>query len=83
MAGEYNETIYEQRSSLIRNGLTYKTSLTDELSIDVLLDRSLEIQIIKVCLHPIYGYFHDRGNSFYDPALGETTGHLKRNKTTL
>ena len=35
--GVYNEQTYEQRSSLIRNGLTYKGSLTEDLSIDVLL----------------------------------------------
>ncbi|OUN65148.1 hypothetical protein B5G13_11080 [Butyricimonas sp. An62] len=80
--GEYNETTYEQRSSLIRNGLTYKTSLTDELSIDVLLGQEFRNTNYKGLSSNIYGYFHDRGNSFYDPALGETTGHLKRNKTT-
>ena len=28
------------------------------------------------------GYMHDRGNIFYEPALGENTGHLARNKMT-
>ena len=80
--GVYNETTYEQRSSLIRNGLTYKGSLMDDLSIDVLLGQEFRNTNYKGLTSNIYGYFHDRGNTFYEPALGESTGHLKRNKTT-
>ncbi len=80
--GVYNETTYEQRSSLIRNGLTYKGSLMDDLSIDVLLGQEFRNTNYKGLTSNIYGYFHDRGNTFYKPALGESTGHLKRNKTT-
>ena len=80
--GVYNETTYEQRSSLIRNGLTYKGSLMDDLSIDVLLGQEFRNTNDKGLTSNIYGYFHDRGNTFYEPALGESTGHLKRNKTT-
>ena len=80
--GVYNETTYEQRSSLIRNGLTYKGSLMDDLSIDVLLGQEFRNTNYKGLTSNIYGYFHDRGNTFYEPVLGESTGHLKRNKTT-
>lgn len=80
--GVYNETTYEQRASLIRNGLTYKGSLTEDLSIDVLLGQEFRNTNYKGLESNIYGYFHDRGNTFYEPALGESTGHLKRNKTT-
>ena len=80
--GVYNETTYEQRSSLIRNGLTYKGSLVENLSIDVLLGQEFRNTNYKGLTSNIYGYFHDRGNTFYEPALGESTGHLKRNKTT-
>lgn len=79
--GVYNETTYEQRSSLIRNGLTYKGSLVENLSIDVLLGQEFRNTNYKGLTSNIYGYFHDRGNTFYEPALGESTGHLKRNKT--
>ena len=80
--GVYNETTYEQRSSLIRNGLTYKGSLVENLSIDVLLGQEFRNTNYKGLTSNVYGYFHDRGNTFYEPALGESTGHLKRNKTT-
>ena len=80
--GVYNETTYEQRSSLIRNGLTYKGSLVDDLSIDVLLGQEFRNTNYKGLTSNIYGYFRNRGNTFYEPALGEATGHLKRNKAT-
>ena len=71
--GVYNETTYEQRSSLIRNGLTYKGSLMDDLSIDVLLGQEFRNTNYKGLTSNIYGYFHDRGNTFYEPALVEST----------
>ena len=80
--GVYNEQTYEQRSSLIRNGLTYKGSLTEDLSIDVLLGQEFRNTNYKGLKSNTFGYFHDRGNTFYEPALGESTGHLKRNKVT-
>ena len=80
--GVYNETTYEQRSSLIRNGLTYKGSLTEDLSIDVLLGQEFRNTNYKGLKSNNYGYFHDRGNTFYEPALGESTGNLQRNKVT-
>ena len=80
--GVYNETTYEQRSSLIRNNLTYKATLTNNLSIDVLLGQEFRNTNYKGLVSNTYGYFHDRGNTFYEPALGESTGILKRNKVT-
>ena len=80
--GVYNEQTYEQRSSLIRNGLTYKGSLTEDLSIDVLLGQEFRNTNYKGLKSNTFGYFNDRGNTFYEPALGESTGHLKRNKVT-
>ncbi len=80
--GEYNETTMEQRSSLIRNGLTYKGSLTEDLSFDVLLGQEFRTTNYKGLTTSNYGYFRDRGNSFYDPALGESTGKLIRNKVS-
>ena len=80
--GVYNETTYEQRSSLIRNNLTYKATLTNNLSIDVLLGQEFRNTNYKGLVSNTYGYFHDRGNTFYEPALGKSTGILKRNKVT-
>ena len=80
--GIYNETTFEQRTSLIRNGLTYKASLTDDLSIDVLLGQEFRTTNYKGLESTVYGYYRNRGHIFYTPALGETTGHLKRNTLT-
>ena len=80
--GVYNEETYEQRASLIRNGLTYKASLTEDLSIDVLLGQEFRNTNYKGLTTNTYGYFRDRGETFYEPALGELTGQLQRNKTT-
>ena len=77
--GVYNENTVEQRTSLIRNGLTYKGNLLDDLSIDVLLGQEFRTTNYKGLTSETYGYYRDRGHIFYEPALGESTGHLKRN----
>lgn len=80
--GVFNQTNYEQRTSLIRNGLTYKANLTDDLSIDVLVGQEFRTTKYTGLTTNAFGYYHDRGNIFYEPAAGVSTGHLKRNKVT-
>lgn len=79
--GVYNEKNYEQRTSLIRNGLEYKQYLTEDLSIDVLAGQEFRTTKYRGLLSQNYGYMHDRGNIFYDPSTGKETGHLARNKS--
>ena len=52
------------------------------MSIDVLLGQEFRNTNYKGLKSNNYGYFHDRGNTFYEPALGESTGNLLRNKVT-
>ena len=80
--GVFNETTYEQRTSLSRNGLSYKAVLAEWLSFDALLGQEFRTTKYKGLETNTYGYYHDRGNIFYEPALGESTGHLARNKAT-
>ncbi|WP_106624757.1 SusC/RagA family TonB-linked outer membrane protein [Butyricimonas faecalis] len=77
--GVYNETDYEQRTSLIRNGLEYKGHIGDDLSIDGMLGQEFRTTKYRGLTTQNYGYMHDRGNIFYEPSLGESTGHLFRN----
>ena len=77
--GVYNETDYEQRTSLIRNGLEYKGHIGDDLSIDGMLGQEFRMTKYRGLTTQNYGYMHDRGNIFYEPSLGESTGHLFRN----
>lgn len=78
--GVFNETSYEQRTSLIRNNLTYKVVLAEGLSFDAMLGQEFRTTKYNGLTTNAYGYYHDRGNIFYEPALGEGTGHLARNK---
>lgn len=80
--GVYNETNYEQRTSLIRNSLEYKGNLAEDFSIDAMLGQEFRTTLYKGLTSNGSGYMHDRGNIFYEPALGENTGHLARNKMT-
>lgn len=80
--GIYNETGYEQRTSLIRNGLEYKGYIGDDFSLDGMIGQEFRTSNYKGLTTNSYGYMHDRGNIFYEPSLGETTGHLSRNKVT-
>ena len=77
--GVYNETDYEQRTSLIRNGLEYKGHIGDDLSIDGMLGQEFRTTKYRGLTTQNYGYMHDWGNIFYEPSLGESTGHLFRN----
>ena len=74
--GVYNETTYEQRSSLIRNGLTYKGSLTEDLSIDVLLGQEFRNTNYKGLKSNNYGYFHDREIHFMNPLWERSAGEF-------
>lgn len=80
--GVYNETDYEQRTSLIRNSLEYKGHIGDDLSIDGMLGQEFRTTKYRGLTTQNYGYMHDRGNIFYEPSLGESTGHLFRNTVT-
>lgn len=80
--GVFNETTYEQRTSLIRNGLSYKAVLAEGLSLDAMLGQEFRTTKYRGLETKTYGYYHDRGNIFYEPSLGESTGHLARNKST-
>ena len=80
--GVYNVTNYEQRTSLIRNSLEYKGNLAEDFSIDAMLGQEFRTTLYKGLTSNGSGYMHDRGNIFYEPALGENTGHLARNKMT-
>ncbi len=73
---------YEQRTSLIRNSLEYKGNLAEDFSIDAMLGQEFRTTLYKGLTSNGSGYMHDRGNIFYEPALGENTGHLARNKMT-
>lgn len=77
--GTYDETDYEQRMSLIRNGLEYKAVLTDDLSLDMMAGQEFRFTNYRGVTSAGYGYMHDRGNIFYTPATGDNTGHLARN----
>lgn len=77
--GVYNETNYEQRTSLIRNGLEYKGYLSDDFSVDAMVGQEFRTTNYRGTTTNGYGYMHDRGNIFYEPSLGESTGHLMRN----
>lgn len=79
--GVYNEKGYEQRTSLVRNGLEYNAHLTDELSMDVMAGQEFRTTKYKGLTSQNFGYMHDRGNIFYNPSTGEETGHLARNKS--
>lgn len=80
--GVFNETTYEQRSSLVRNSLSFQGNLSEDLSIDVMLGQEFRTTNYKGLASNSFGYYQDRGNTFYEPALGSTTGHLKRNRVT-
>lgn len=62
--GVYNETDYEQRTSLIRNGLEYKGHIGDDLSIDGMLGQEFRTTKYRGLTTQNYGYMHDRGNIF-------------------
>ncbi len=80
--GEFNETVYEQRTSLVRNSLEYRGTLVQDLNIDVMLGQEFRTTKYKGMATNSYGYYKDRGEIFYEPSLSSTTGHLKRNKVT-
>ena len=77
--GVYNETNYEQRTSLIRNNLEYRGTIGDELTLDVMVGQEFRTTVYRGGTLNAYGYMHNRGNIFYNPAEGEDTGHLSRN----
>ena len=77
--GVYNETTYEQRTSLIRNSLEYKKMLFADFSIDAMIGQEFRTTKYKGLTTNGWGYMHDRGNIFYEPAEGVSTGGLKRN----
>lgn len=80
--GVYNEANNDQRSSLIRNNLEYKGYFGDDFSLDGMLGQEFRTTNYRGLTTNGYGYMHDRGNIFYDPPLGEGTGHLLRNKVS-
>ena len=45
--GVYNETNYEQRTSLIRNSLEYKGNLAEDFSIDAMLGQEFRTTLYK------------------------------------
>lgn len=78
--GVFNETTYEQRTSLIRNSLSYQGNLAEDLSVDVMVGQEFRTTNYKGLTTNTFGYYLDRGNTFYEPVLGNESGHLKRNK---
>ncbi len=77
--GVYNETNYDQRMSLVRNGLEYKTLLMDKLSLDVMLGQEFRTTNYKGLTSQASGYMDDRGNIFYNPSNTSEYGHIARN----
>ena len=47
IGGVYNETNYEQRTSLIRNSLEYKGKLAEDFSIDAMLGQEFRTTLYK------------------------------------
>lgn len=80
--GVYDETNYDSRMSLIRNSLEYKTLLTEELSLDVMVGQEFRTTNYKGLTSQTYGYMHDRGNIFYNPSNTSDFGHIGRNSVT-
>lgn len=78
--GVYNEVTYEQRNSLIRNSLEYHGEIVQDLGVDVMLGQEFRTTKYRGLNSEAYGYYKDRGNVFYEPAIGSETGHLKRNR---
>lgn len=80
--GVFEEATYEQRTSLVRNSFEYRGELVQDLSVDAMVGQEFRTTKYKGLATNSYGYYKDRGDIFYEPALGSATGHLKRNKTT-
>lgn len=62
--GVYNETNYEQRTSLIRNNLEYRGTIGDELTLDVMVGQEFRTTVYRGGTLNAYGYMHNRGNIF-------------------
>lgn len=77
--GMYNETDYEQRTSLIRNNLEYRGTVAEELTLDAMIGQEFRTTVYRGGTVNAWGYMHNRGNIFYNPAEGEDTGHILRN----
>ena len=74
--GVYNETNYEQRTSLIRNGLEYRNVFFEGLSVDGMVGQEFRTTAYKGLTTNAWGYMRDRGNIFYNPGASET---IRRN----
>lgn len=80
--GTYNQTTYDQRTTLVRNSLEYKVRfLNDDFGIDVMAGQEFRTTSYNGLTSQNFGYMHDRGNIFYDPAETKEKGHISRNKT--
>lgn len=81
--GIYGENNIKQTTVLVRNSLEYNNSfLNNDLNFDVMLGQEFRRVKYNGLYNMSYGYMDDRGNIFYDPSAGESTGHILRNYST-
>ena len=59
--------------------MEYRGTIGDELTLDVMVGQEFRTTVYRGGTLNAYGYMHNRGNIFYNPAEGEDTGHLSRN----
>ncbi len=80
--GTYSETTYEQHNSLVRNSLEYHGEVVQDLGIDVMLGQEFRTTKYRGLTSDAFGYYKDRGDVFYEPAVGSASGHIQRNHLT-
>ncbi len=80
--GVYSEQNISQKTLIVRNSLDYNTLIADDkLSINTMIGQEFRATDYHGLTSNNYGYMHDRGKIFYNPAQTVDNYQIYRNKT--